>query len=401
LKAAAPVTLSLAGQRRVLLVLCLTEITSWGVLYYAFTVLAPSISRDTGWPASAVTAAFSVSLIVAALVGIPVGRLLDRLGPRLVMTAGSALAVPATVVVALAPNLVWFFAGWVLAGVAMAGVLYQPAFAALTRWWGSRRVAGLTALTLAAGLSSTVFAPLTAALIERMDWRQSYLVLAIVLGVLTIPVHAIGLRGPWPSVERPSGERSAHHPDVVARSRAFVMLAIAMSLAAFAVYAVLVNLVPLLTGRGLTTSTAALALGLGGVGQVCGRLFYRQLANATGLISRSVLVLAAGGVLTALLGLLPGPAWLLITMSILVGAARGLFTLLQATAISDRWGEEHYGTLNGILSAPVLVTTALAPWAGTTIAGALGGYPAVFAVLAGCGLLAAALTLATKPASSS
>ena len=36
-----------------LLVLCLTEITSWGVLYYAFPVLAPSISDDTGWPVSA------------------------------------------------------------------------------------------------------------------------------------------------------------------------------------------------------------------------------------------------------------------------------------------------------------------------------------------------------------
>ena len=45
-------------RRRVLLVLCLTEITSWGVLYYAFPVLAPAIADDTGWSVSAVTAAF-------------------------------------------------------------------------------------------------------------------------------------------------------------------------------------------------------------------------------------------------------------------------------------------------------------------------------------------------------
>jgi MFS family permease len=312
------------------------------------------------------------------------------------MTAGSLLAVPATIAIATAQNLVWFFAAWIVAGAAMAGVLYQPAFAALTRWWGARRVAGLTALTLAAGLSSTVFAPLTAGLAARLDWRQTYLVLAVLLALLTIPAHAIGLRGPWPSPEA-QVRRVAHHPDEVTRSRAFVLLAVSMSLAAFAAYAVLVNLVPLLTGRGLSTGTAALALGLGGAGQVCGRLFYRQLAAATSIRARTVLVLAAGGVLTALLGLLPGPAWLLITMSILVGAARGLFTLLQATAISDRWGETHYGTLNGILSAPVLLTTAVAPWVGAVLADVLGGYPAVFAVIALTGLVAALFAIATRP----
>ncbi|MDF2585549.1 MAG: arabinose efflux permease family protein, partial [Mycobacterium sp.] len=74
------------GLRWVLLTLCITEITSWGVLYYAFTVLSEQISADTGWSAPAVTAAFSAGLVIAALVGIPVGGLLDRVGPRWLMT---------------------------------------------------------------------------------------------------------------------------------------------------------------------------------------------------------------------------------------------------------------------------------------------------------------------------
>ena len=44
----------------------------------------------------------------------------------------------------------------------MAGVFYPPAFAALTGWYGPDRVRALTALTLAAGFASTIFAPLTA-----------------------------------------------------------------------------------------------------------------------------------------------------------------------------------------------------------------------------------------------
>ena len=76
-----------AGLRWVLLTLCVTEITSWGVLYYAFTVLSQQISTDTGWSAPAVTAAFSAGLVTSAVVGIPVGRCLDRVGPRWIMTA--------------------------------------------------------------------------------------------------------------------------------------------------------------------------------------------------------------------------------------------------------------------------------------------------------------------------
>ena len=83
----------------------------------------------------------------------------------------------------------------------------------------------------------------------------------------------------------------------------------------------------------------------------------------------------------------------------LAAAARGVFTLLQATAISDRWGAVHYGRLNGLLSAPALTATALAPWAGAALAGTLGGYPAVFAGLAGLAGLAV-LARGAQPAAS-
>jgi MFS family permease len=396
--AAGPVTLSEAGLRRVLAVLCVTQIVSWGVLYYAFPVLAPSIAADTGWSISATTAAFSAGLVVSALAGIPAGRLLDRIGPRPVMTVGSLLAVPAVLGIGLAPGFGWFVAAWLLAGVAMAGTLYPPAFAALTRWWGPRRVRALTALTLLAGLASTIFAPVTAALLGSVGWRRTYLVLAVVLAVVTIPAHLLGLRGPWPDpdpVEHPVHVDPT--PDAIARSRPFVLLVAAVALATFTAFAVVVNQVPLLIERGMSTSAAAWALGLGGLGQVLGRLGYGRLATATGVRTRSVVIIAATAAATGLLAILPGPAGLLIAAAMLAGAARGVFTLLQATAISDRWGTMHYGRLNGLLSAPALVATALAPWAGAALADLLGGYPAVFAVLTGCAVLAAALVAGSVP----
>jgi len=139
-----------AGPRGVQVTLCVTQVTSWGILYYAFPVLAGTISSDTGWTMPALTAALSAGLVASALLGIVVGRWLDRHGPRGLMTGGSVVAVGAVAGIAIAPSFGWFVAAWLLAGVAMSATLYPPAFAALTRWYGPRRVRALTVLTLAA-----------------------------------------------------------------------------------------------------------------------------------------------------------------------------------------------------------------------------------------------------------
>jgi MFS family permease len=282
--------------------------------------------------------------------------------------------------------------------VAMAGVLYPPAFAALTRWWGPRRVTALTALTLLAGLASTIFAPLTAALETQLGWRQTYLVLGAVLAVVTVPAHVFGLRGRWPPPD-PAEQRGKPDdvPTTVARSRPFLLLVAAVALGTFSAFAVVVNQVPLLIERGLSTTAAAWALGLGGLGQVLGRLGYAALTRHTGVRARGVLVLGASAAATGLLALLPGPAVALVGAAMLAGAARGVFTLLQATAVSDRWCSSHYGRLNGLLLAPAMVATALAPWAGAALSEVLGGYPLVFAVLAGLAALAAVLIAGTVP----
>lgn len=376
--------------------LCATQITSWGVLYYAFPVLAGDITAATGWSTPAAAGALSVSQLIAALVGIPIGRGLDRHGPRGVMTAGSILSVPAVVAIATAQNLIWFYAGWVLAGAAMGAVLYPPAFAALTRWYGPDPVRALTILTLAGGLASTVFAPLTAALATRLDWRQTYLVLAVILAVVTIPAHWFGLRRPWPPRPPVEAGRVDTDPRRVARTRPFVVLALTLSLAALATFAAIINLVPLLEERGVSTQVAATALGLGGAGQVVGRVGYAAIVRRTSVLTRTAGILLALAATTALLGVLTTTV-ALVGGAIAAGMARGVFTLVQATAVTDRWGRRYYGHLTGLLSAPVTITMALAPFAGAALASLLGSYATTFLVLGALATVATALSFLTIP----
>ena len=199
-----PGALDRAGLRQVVAVLSTVQIVSWGCLYYAFAALQSSITADTGWSSVAVTGAFSLAQFVSGGVGIWVGRHIDDFGPRRVMTAASLLAVPGVATIALAPNLAVFYLGWVLTGVAMAGTLYPPAFAALTHWGGDRRVRALTTLTLVAGLASTVFAPLASGLDDWLGWRSAYLVLLAGLVLITVPLHWWGLDHPWRTSHQPT-----------------------------------------------------------------------------------------------------------------------------------------------------------------------------------------------------
>jgi MFS family permease len=383
-----------AGRRRALAALCATEIVSYGVIYYAFPVLAGQIAASTGWSRTAITLAYSAGNLAGALAGIPVGRFLQRRGPRPVMTAGSVLGALAVAGIAAAPDYGLFVAAWLAAGIASAGLYYPPAFAALTTWYGPRRVAALTTLTLAAGFASTIFAPLASALSAPLGWRGTYLLLAGVLAAVTIPAHALFLRLPWTQPPAGPGQPApaARGADrSVLASRPFLLLVTAATLCAFAQYAALVNLVPLLTGRGLTPGLAAWALGLGGAGQVAGRLCYRQLATRLGTRGRTAAVIAAGAAVTLLLGLLPGPATLLVAASVLAGAVRGVFTLTEATLVADHWGPDRYAAVNGVFNAPLTAAGALAPSIGAAIAAATGSYPALFAILAAAAAAGAAL----------
>ncbi|MBD3934422.1 MFS transporter [Streptomyces chumphonensis] len=385
-----------ARPRAVLPALCLTQVVSWGTVYYAFPVLNPSIVADTGWSAGVTSAAFSLGLLVSALAGILVGRIIDRHGPRAIMTGGSVVGAVSLLVLSGAPNPAVFTFGWLLAGLAMAATFYQPAFVAITRWWAPGHIRPLTVLTLAGGLASTIFAPLTAALDAHLSWRTTYLVLAGVIAVVTVPVHCTALRAPWP----PSARRRESHPTTgatnAALSRPFRMLALSLTLSALTTSAVVIALVPLFLERGYSAAQAAWALGLGGAGQTVGRTLYAMLARRFGAVARTTVLVSLSGAATLAFSVIQGPYPLLLTVAVIAGMIRGNLTLLQATAVTDRWGTGDYGRLSGLLAAPTTTAAALAPFVGTVLVAPLGGYAPMFALLAGCSFLAAAGSLGTR-----
>lgn len=385
--AATPRTLVADGAPRGgLAALCITQTTGWGVLYYALIAAVRPVSEDTGWDPALITGAFTAGLLVSAGAGIFAGRILDRTGPRTLMIGGSLVGVLALAMVALAPNLPVFFCAWLVAGTAQAAVLYQPAFTVISRWYGPARVRPLTALTLVAGFASTIFAPVTAALTALVGWRGAFIILAGIMALITVPLHARFLNRGW-APAAPGAPATDHRARVreVRRSPDFLRLQFLMVLLCLGLYTLTVNIIPVLMEKGADYATAALGLGLVGAGQVGGRLLFAaippgaRLPIITGTAACAVILLAA----------LPGPTPVLVSAGMLAGAVRGCQTLLQATVVADKWGAAGLGTLQGIFAAPLTAVTAIAPAAGPLLASWLGTYTNMsYAMAAAAGVAA-------------
>jgi predicted MFS family arabinose efflux permease len=244
-------------------------------------------------------------------------------------------------------------------------------------------VRALTTLTLVAGLASTIFAPLTSLMLDHLSWRATYLVLAGVLAVVTVPLHAFALTPPWTRApEHRHRDGSLASVRSIVSSPGFLLLSGALTLTAFGMYSASLTLIPLLTGRGVSAGLAATTLGLLGAGQLLGRIGFAPLSARTTPTARTVAIVAASALAIALLAVVPGPTVVLVVLAVFAGAVRGAGTLLQATVVADRWGSARYGALSGWFAAPITTAAALAPWAGTALAEAVGSYPAMFAGLA-------------------
>src|SRR5438128_1484819 len=115
------------------LTLGVTETISWGVLYYAFAVYLTPMQAELGWSRGEMTGAFSVALLVAGLAAIPVGRWLDRHGPRLLMTLGSIAATGLVLAWSRVDGIQQLYLLWAAIGLAISATPHNPAFCTAPR----------------------------------------------------------------------------------------------------------------------------------------------------------------------------------------------------------------------------------------------------------------------------
>lgn len=341
----------------------LGQIISWGSLYYALAVLAAPIRAEMAFSEVEVFGAFTLALFLSGVAAPAVGRMIDARGGRLPMVLGSVLGGAAFVTIGAAPNFPVFLLGWALAGLAMAGSLYEAAFATLNRMVAPedyRRA--VTTLTLFGGFASTAFWPLTHVLIEGAGWRNACFLYAALQFLYCLPVHAWLIPAARPAPAKPGTEADSA-PAASSGSHRFSALAAAFASNAFIFSVMSVYLIPMLGWRGLSTAEAIGIAALVGPFQVGARMLEYALAGR--LPAVRVGAVSFGAILLALflLAVLQGLSPLAFVFIGLYGASNGIMTIARGTVPAELFGRDGYGALLGRLARPSFIAKAAAPGA--------------------------------------
>jgi cyanate permease len=388
---------------RIAWALAITQTVGYGVLFYAFSVFTLPMEAELGWSRAQTSGAYSLALLLSGLAAVPIGRWVDAHGARLLMAAGSlagALLVLAWSFVSSLPALYLVQAG---IGLVMAAVLYEVAFTVITTWFRRDRIRAMLIVTLVAGLASTIFIPLATLLVEEFGWRAALRLLALILAVCTVPLHALVLRHhprqlglaadgmPGAAAGSKVVERSMETRDAL-RSGVFWWLSAAFALDRITVVAIAAHIVPLLLERGYSPGLVAAAAGSIGLMQLGGRLLFAPAAGQTSLVVLTVITFGVRAVALAGLLLIPGVAGLW-TFAALFGLANGASTLARAGLVADVFGPAHYGSINGSIATLVAVVQTAAPLSVGALRDVSGSYGPALVILVIAALLAAVAVL--------
>jgi MFS family permease len=365
---------------RTVLGIGLAQLVNWGVLYYAFGVLLIPVERGLSQPRWIVAGAFSLALLISAAMAPAVGRWIDcGHGPRL-MTIGGWTAAALLLVWAAVPHVTTLYIAWAGLGVCMAATLYEPAFAIVGRGFDTvaERLRALAAVTIFGGLAGTVFLPTTAVVVARVGWRWTAVLLAVAMA-------AAALIARWAVPAAIHGSRAVDPPAAPAvapptRERGFGMVLTAFGSASLAHAALTTTLIPALSERRISPTTAALLGGTMGLMQLPGRalmLHGRLSASPSALLITSLGLQGAGLAVYTVAGT-PAPVGLGVA---LFAAGSGLATLVRPYLVLTLYDVSRTGHLNGLLARAQQLARAGAPIAAVAVGSAF-GYRWIFAVLA-------------------
>ena len=364
-----------------------SQTLAWASSYYLPAILADAIARDLGIPETWFFAAFSASLVLSGLLGPRIGRRIDQVGGRQVLSGSNLLFAAGLALLGSSQSTLSMTIGWLVLGAAMGMGLYDAAFGALGRIYGETARGAITGITLIAGFASTIGWPLTAWGLETIGWRWTCYGWAVAHIVIGLPLNLIFL-------PRTEAQHLAAAPSAKPRipiDRSMVLLSFAFAAAWTVTSAMAAHLPRIVEALGASQAQAIFAGAMIGPAQVAGRIFEAgvlsrfhplmstRLACMTHPIGACVIAISGGGAAAA--------------FALLHGAGNGILTIARGTVPLAIFGPENYAYRLGLLGAPSRICQALAPVGFALLMASLGGYVLVVSSALSLAALAALLLL--------
>lgn len=374
-----------------IVVLGSTQTLAWASSYYLPAVLADDIARDTGVSTTWLFGSFSVALILSAVLGPRVGRMIDAGSGNGVLATSNLLFAAGLVLLYMAQSLVTLQVAWIVLGIGMGLGLYDAGFAVLGRIYGADARGAITGITLIAGFASTIGWPLTAWGAASIGWRDTCLAWAALHVLVALPMNYWLIPRPTVSAVK---KKSADQP--VPIDRPMILLAFAFAAAWIVTAGMAAHFPRILEATGASQTQAITAGALIGPSQVAARLLEAgllsrfhplvsaRLATLTHPVGAALILVAGGGVASS-------------AFAVLHGSGNGIITIARGTVPLALFGPENYGYRLGVLGMPARFLSAGAPFGFAVLIQQIGD--GVLVVSAALSLMAfGALCLLRRPA---
>ena len=385
------------------------------------SVFGVPMTDECGWSRAQFSGAVSLGALFGLLVSPFAGRLIDRYGSGVLLSASSAVVGLCAIGLSLTSPIWSFYALYVPGRAVFSSPLELGTSTAVSNWFIRRRPMGLAYMGIIQGIGLTIFPVIAQVLIDGWGWRTAWLAVGIFTlstGIIpmlllmarrpedmgleadpekdhrTVPTSNVAAAGAPPSA---SNTESNYTVRQALATRAFWLLAI-FSVFGFVVQAgISLHQVPHYIGQGVPTHLAALTASTFAFGQVPGGVFWSFWARRVPLrvlLSVAAATMSVGAIGTGFSSSLSTG----IPMGFLLGVGVGGIHLLLRLTWADYYGRLHLGSIRGLTLPAQIGGQAIGPIIAGFMYDSTGGYETPFTAFGIIVAFAAVMVLtATAP----
>ena len=380
-------------------------------LQYGWTLFVTPIDNKFHWGRASIQVAFSIFVLAETWLVPFEGYLIDKFGPKLMVSIAGGLIAIAWAMNSYADSLTMLYVGAVVGGVG-AGIIYGASVGNALKWFPDRRglAAGLTAAGFGAGSALTIV-PI-ANLIKSDGYEVAFLWFGLGQGLIVMLV-ALLLRAPEagevavPAAPAVQQTRRDYGPREVLKTPVFWVMYLMFVLVGAGGLMATAQLAPIakdfrvdnipVSILGLTLPALTFALSIDRVLNGICRPFFGWVSDQIGRENTMFIAFLLEGIgIYALLLFAANPIWFVVLSGVVFFAWGEIYSLFPATC-TDIYGRQFATTNYGMLYTAKGTASLLVPLA-NVLTTATGSWRAVFIIAAIMNIVAAVMALAVlKP----
>jgi len=378
-------------------------LASHALIFYSFGIFLRPITEQFNWDRGALSAAVSIGMLVSGPFSIVVGRLSDRYGPRLLVTASAIISGLALLSMSQVSEL-WHV--YVIYGVALSvggSGCVVPVTTTIPRWFRKRRGTALGLTWTGIGLGGIIAPMLAQWLISSYDWPMAYIVIGSINLIVAAPLALTLKSNPQQMGLKPYGDTSGQtgEADLISeglplrqaiRTGRFWIFSMVMFCFIFIIQVMMAHIAPHAVDVGISSTLAASIVSIWAAVSLIGR-------NTAGYVSdrfgptRSIIFYLGVMALALVWLLFAEEVWMFYFFAVIYGVAYGGVVPLQTLVTGELFGLKYLGAVMATLMLIGSAGGALgAPLAGAMF-DASGSYQVAFIICLALVILAIILSI--------